>query len=250
VTLHAEPRTTVPEPGGPHGASTAPSLGTPLPSTDRGDTGAAPLLEVVRIIRRNAVVLIASVLAALLAGVVVSAAATRTYETETKVLIGPALSTGDGAAGASASDLVAQAAALVKDQAATFAALVETPTVLDPALTSSGVDLSSTELDDDVTAEVVPETSILSITVTAGSATDAAELANGIAASLIERIEEQNLAGSPVGLTGTQVEAPEIPGSPASPSWTINLLVALAIGLVVAFGIIVLRQALGAARPR
>jgi capsular polysaccharide biosynthesis protein len=45
-------------------------------------------------------------------------------------------------------------------------------------------------------------------------------------------------------VTGDVVASPTIPGSPSSPDLTLNLLVALAIGLLVAFLVIVIKQAL------
>ncbi|OMQ16639.1 hypothetical protein A7K94_0201115 [Modestobacter sp. VKM Ac-2676] len=204
------------------------------------------LREVLRVIRDSWLIIVATVAVALVAGWAVTAIAPARYETETMVLVSPTLPAGSDAN-------VVQAATLVNEQVATYAALAETPSVLDPAIESSGVDVASTELVDDVAAEVVPQTSLILLTVEAGSGQDAAELANAISASLIEQIEGPGVgvdaAVGAVGATGTVVAAPEIPTNPSSPDLLVNLLVALAVGLVVSFLVIVFQQALAAA-PR
>ncbi|WP_336033514.1 hypothetical protein [Geodermatophilus sp. FMUSA9-8] len=200
------------------------------------DTRATTLRGVVRVVRRNLLVLLACLVAGAAAGWGVAAATPVTYETETKVvftaLVDPA-----------AAVPVTQAATLVADQVPTYAALATTPSVLDPAIAASGADVASTELVEDVTAEVVPQTTIVAITVTADSARGAAELANAISASLIEQVQGQSPDGSPVSATGSVVQAPEIPTSPASPLLLLDLVVGLAAGLLVGFLVVVTRQA-------
>ncbi|MBB3676972.1 YveK family protein [Modestobacter versicolor] len=195
-----------------------------------------PLRDVLGIVRRSWLVLLVCVLVALGAGWGLTAASPVSYETETKVLVTPTVT-------ADAGVNVSQAAAVVADQIPTYAALAETPSVLDPAIEASGVDVASTELTDDVTAAPIPDTSIIVLTVTADSGEDAAELANAISASLIEQIQGQ---GGPVGASASVVEAPEIPNAPSSPRLLVNLGIALAVGLLVAFLVIVFRQALSA----
>lgn len=197
------------------------------------------LREVLRVMRRSWVIIVAAVVLGPAAGLLVTLLVPENYETETKVLVDPVIS-------ADAAGNLGQAAAFVGNRMATYAALVETPAVLDPAIERSGVDVASTALVDDVTSELIPQTSIINITVEAGTALDAAELANAIAASLITEIETASTADGPVGVSGTVVEAPEIPEDPASPNLVLNVIAGLAIGLLVAFLVIVFRQALAA----
>ena len=100
-----------------------------------------------------------------------------------------------------------------------------------------------------VSSVLVPQTSIITLSVQVASAREAAELANAIAATLIDQIEKQTPPGGAVRVTGSVVESPEIPTAPAAPSLVFNLAVAFAVGLFVAFLTIVFRQAL-AAGPR
>jgi capsular polysaccharide biosynthesis protein len=197
------------------------------------------LRDVLRVIRRSWTIIVAAVVAGLLAGWLVTVLLPERYETTTKILVDPVVSV-------DAADSLSQASALVADRVDTYAALAQTPAVLDPAIEAIGADVASTELVDNVTAEVIPRTSIIEITVEASTPTNAAELANAIGASLIAQIEGQDTVASPVNLTGTVVEAPEIPDELASPLLLLNLLVGLAVGLLVAFLVIVFRQALAA----
>ena len=201
------------------------------------------LREVLRVIRDSWLIVVVTLAVALVAGWAVTTIVPESYETETTVLVSPTATVGTGAT-------ALQAAALVADQVTTYAALAQTPAVLDPAIESSGVEVASTDLVEDVTAEVIPQTSLIVLTVEASSGQEAAELANAISASLIAQIEGPDVAVDPaagaVGATGSVVAAPEIPTDPSSPNLLLNLAIALAIGLVVAFLVIVFRQALAA----
>lgn len=199
------------------------------------------LRDVLLVIRRSWLIIVVAVLAALAGGWTLTAVTPKTYQTQAAVLVAPTVS---GDAGS-----MAQAASFVANQVATYAALAETPAVLDPAIERSGVHMASAELVGQVTSELVPQTSIITLTIEVGSASEAAELANAVAASLIDQIEEQTPPGGAVRVTGSVVESPEIPTTPASPNLVFNLLVALAVGLAVAFMTIVFRQALTAGTP-
>ena len=220
----------------------------PLPRYRHEDSRSTPLRDVLLVIRRSWMIIVAAVVAGLLAGWLVTVFLPERYETETKILVDPVVSVPvdvDGAAVAGAAgDSLSQASALVAGRVDTYAALAQTPAVLDPAIEAIDADVASTDLVDNVSAEVVPRTSIINITVEASTPTNAAELANAIGASLITQIESQGDAASPIGVTGTVVEAPEIPDEVSSPLLLLNLLVGLAAGLLVAFLVIVFRQAL------
>jgi capsular polysaccharide biosynthesis protein len=209
---------------------------TTAPHPHRRDNPGATLRDVLLVIGRSWFIIVAAVAAALVGAGIITAVTPESYETKAAVLVIPAVS-GDAVS-------MAQAASFVADQVETYAALAETPAVLDPAIERSGAGVASTELVDAVDSELIPGTSIITLTVSSGSAREAAELANAIAASLIEQIEEQTPADGAVRVTGSVVESPEIPTDPASPNLLINLLFALAVGLVVAFLAIVFRQAL------
>lgn len=232
----------------PAPAGAAPVNGVPHDGPARpvppGPAGPRPrtLRDVLRALRRNWPVLLVAAVFGAAAGWGVAAATPERYETQTKVLITPDVPAAAGGAGP-------QAAELVSDRMETYAALVQTPVVLDPAIESSGVDVASTALADDVTATVVPRTTILTITVSADSGQDAAELANAISASLVDQVEDSAPAGSPLAATGSVVEAPVVLTEPTSPDLRLHVAIGLAAGLVVGFLVAAAREAL-AADPR
>lgn len=202
----------------------------------------ATLRDVLHVIRRNWLIIVAALTAAVAGGWGITQATPPTYETQAAVLVSPAVS-GDAVT-------MAQATSFVSNQVATYAALAETPAVLDPAIELSGADIASTEVIGAVSSELVPQTSIIRVTVEASSGREAAELANAIAAVLIEQIEEQTPSDGAVQVTGSVVESPIIPNTPVSPNLLFNLAIAVAIGLLVAFVTIVFREALAVGSPR
>ncbi|WP_432524049.1 YveK family protein [Kineococcus sp. SYSU DK006] len=191
-------------------------------------------------VRRHGVVVGAVVLLSLLAGWGTTQAIPETYTTQTKVLLRAQAE--DGAVS------VADAAAYVADQADTYAALVETPTVLDPAISAAGSDVDSATLAERVSASVVPQTTIVDVDVSAPRAREAAELAGAVARSLVDQVSTQSEVGGQALMTGVVVEEPLIPTDPESPNLLVNLAVALAIGLAVSAAVVALRE--GSARSR
>jgi capsular polysaccharide biosynthesis protein len=200
------------------------------------------LRQVLKVIGRSWVIIVVTVVVALAAGFLVTKEVTPSYQTETKVLLTPSVQTGD------AGDL-GPANTVLAAQAPTYAALVTTPLILDPAIKASGAAITSIDLAQDVTASLQAQTSIITITVNADSAEGAAQLANAIAASLIERVKSVSSIVSGVSASGSVVEAPIIPTEPASPNFLLVMLVALAVGLAVAFLVVAFRQALRVSSP-
>ena len=183
---------------------------------------------------RAALVLVVTALVALGGGWAVTAATPATFRTVAKVLVLPA---GDAAGSAATS------ASAVAVQVPTWAALAQTPAVLDPALEASGVDLASTAVVDHVSASPEPGTSIVTIEADAPSGREAAALASATAASLVEQIATRSTVGGTALVTGSVVEEPEVPASPASPDLLLNLAVALAVGLATGAAVLVAARA-------
>ncbi len=222
----------------PAAGSAAPDPSSPVvrSGSSRNPDGRRPG----RLLGADALVVLTAALLALIAGFVVTQVATVTYEASAKVLLTPSASV-DASADASS---VSQAATLVSAQVPTWAALAQTPAVLDDAVATAGVDLASTQAVEAVDAAAQADTSIIEITATGSSAQDAAALASATASSLITQVEERTSVGGAALTTGSVVEQPALPTTPASPSLLLNLGVALAVGLAVGLGVVVARRAL------
>ncbi|MFB9375710.1 hypothetical protein ACFFKU_17660 [Kineococcus gynurae] len=196
-----------------------------------GEPGRAPR----SFLRSTAGLMALVMVVAVVGGLLITLVLPKTYTTEAQVLLRPRVS--------SAEVTVTQVATMIGEQSATYAALVGTPTVLDPAIAASGADTDSATLQDEVTSTVVPNTNLIEIDASAADAQAAAQLTKAIADSLVTQIGEQSqVAGEPL-VEGVVVEEPLVPTAPSSPSLPLNLAISLAIGLAVCGGIVAVRAA-------
>jgi capsular polysaccharide biosynthesis protein len=199
-----------------------------------GVDGTPPARPLLSAVRRHAVVVVVVLAVALGGGWLVTQLMPTTYATQTTVLLRPQP---DGEAVS-----VAEAAALVEQQVATYAALVTTPAVLDPAIQRAGVDTDAAELAEQVSATAVPQTTLIQIEVEGDDARQTAELAAGVAGSLIDTVSQQSQVGSQSLVSGQVVEEPLVPEDPDSPRLALNLAVALALGVAVSAAVVALRE--------
>ncbi len=193
-----------------------------------------------RLLGADVLVVVVAVVLALAGGYAATRLTPVTYETSAKVLLAPSPD-GDASSAGQAADLLAA-------QVPTWAALAQTPAVIDPAVEASGLDLASTEVVDDVDATALAATSIIELTAAGASAQDAAALASAAATSLVDQVEQRSTIGGTALVTGSVVEQPAVPTAPASPRLLLNLAVALAVGLAVGLAVVVARRALVARR--
>jgi succinoglycan biosynthesis transport protein ExoP len=194
--------------------------------------------DVAAVVRRRWSWIVTAVVAGLLAALLTSSLADRTYRATTGVFF--SLQYGDSAA-----DLV-QGSTYAQDQVASFAALATTPSVLQPVVDDLGLSLSATALARQVQADAPLDTVLVEITVTDGSAEQSARLANAVAASLSDLVEDlvpENAEGEPT-VQATTVAPAEVPTRAASPSPALHLAAGLLGGLVVGIGLAWAREVL------
>jgi capsular polysaccharide biosynthesis protein len=201
------------------------------------------LRDVLRTIRRNWIAIVATLVVCLVVGLVIAVLTPSKYTSETKVLVKPELSSANPSS-------VAGAATFVTAEIPTLTELTTTAAVLDPAAQQLGLKNGGASLQNNVDASATVKTAIITITTTAGTPKGAAELANAVAGSLIKQIQGIGSASATIGLTGTVIEAPIVPTSPNSPVFVIDLLVALAVGIAIAFLFVVTRESLRSSGPR
>lgn len=230
----AAPLPSAPSPDASPGASDA------RPSSDRPAPDHPSATRRRRLLGADVLVVVVAVLLALAGGYTATRLTPVTYEASAKVLLVPSP---DGEASSAG-----QAADLVAAQVPTWAALAQTPAVVDPAVEASGLDVASTEAVDDVDATALASTSIIEVTAAGASAQDAAALASATATSLVDQVEQRSTIGGTALVSGSVVEQPAVPTTPASPRLVLNLAVALAVGLVVGLAVVVARRALVARR--
>src|SRR5664279_1156114 len=105
------------------------------------------LRETLRVVRRNWVVILAVLAAALAAGFALVAVVTPTYQSETKLIFSPSSSTG------TVQDQV-QGNNLIVQRIPTYAELATTAQILDPVIKKLALATTSVDLADSVTAAV------------------------------------------------------------------------------------------------
>jgi receptor protein-tyrosine kinase len=109
-----------------------------------------------------------------------------------------------------------------------------------------GLDMSAADLSSKISASVVPDTVVLKITVTDSSRTQAQRINDGVVAQLQKFVAElETPPGQDVPLLkATVVDSPRLPGDPVSPQPVRNIGLALVLGLLLGFGLAVLREVL------
>jgi capsular exopolysaccharide synthesis family protein len=196
------------------------------------------LQDYIRVFRKNWWIVALSVVLAGAVAVVYSATATPSYNATAKVFVS---TTGD----ASVSDL-AQGNSFAVQRVKTYADLVTTAAVLQPAIDELRIGTSVAKLRPNVSASTPLNTTVIDIAVTSQDPVFAASLATAVAEQLtvvVEDIETTNtLNGSPVRLT--IVQEAEVPTVPSSPNPTLNLALGLLVGMAVGAGAALLRETL------
>lgn len=123
-----------------------------------------------------------------------------------------------------------------------YAALAEQPSMLTTIIEDSGVDISTSELADNMTATVATATTVLQITVEAGNPTAAQDLARAASVAMQDLVSELESTGTDSGGDPISPIVARIPSDPSynetpvSPNVPLNLVVGGLIGLI--FGII------------
>lgn len=149
--------------------------------------------------------------------------------------------------GQSASDL-AQAGDYSQQQARNFSVVATRGAVLDPVVKSLDLNMSAKELGHHVSATVPLNTSIISITVTDGSAQQASIIANAIAHSLTDSVADltpkRSNGSSPIKLH--TVQRALVPSAASAPNRLMSVGSGIIIGIIVGLALVVLRELVGA----
>ncbi|MBO0596063.1 hypothetical protein I2485_11850 [Nesterenkonia sp. E16_7] len=147
------------------------------------------------------------------------------------------------------SEELPQGSALAGQRTQTYADLVTTPAVLEPVIEALRLPTSSAALAQDIEATVPRGTSLVRITVSAGEAQAAAEIADATVTSLqalVTEIETPGDAPATEGEAGVElavVQEAEAPARPQSPRPEITLGTGLALGLLLGLALAFLREA-------
>ncbi|MCL2470820.1 MAG: polysaccharide biosynthesis tyrosine autokinase [Propionibacteriaceae bacterium] len=131
-------------------------------------------------------------------------------------------------------------------QARSFAQIVTTQQVLDPVVKDLQLNTTSTSLASRVSANVVTNTSLITITAKDGDPARSADITQHVAQSLVQQIEKLSPTGSDYQavVVGTIVQPAATPSSPTSPQPVQSAVLGLVAGLAVGVILSIIRKAM------
>lgn len=207
------------------------------PAITQGDLG-LDLYDYLRLLRRNWILIIASLLAGVMASGAASILVKPTYTSATQLFV--AIQSSGSVTELQQGNTFSQA------RVQSYVKTATTPVILQPAIDALGLDETPESLAARIRAASDPNTVLIDIEVDDTSPVRAAAIAQAVADSLIRGLDslERPKAGgtSPVSLSIiTPATAPSVP---SAPNTRLNLLLGLLGGLTVGVSLAVLRTAL------
>ncbi|MEO8908073.1 MAG: polysaccharide biosynthesis tyrosine autokinase [Microbacteriaceae bacterium] len=197
------------------------------------------LRDYIRVLRKGWILILLLTLVGVAAAAGYSIIKTPEYQATSKVFVSTQ-------GGATVQDLQS-GNTFTQQRVQTYADLVATPVVLLPVAAALKLNMTSDDLAKLVTATSPLNTTLIEITATSTSATQAADIANAAGSSLTTVVQGLETpatpdATSPVKLT--RVQAATVPQKPSSPNVPLNLALGLLVGLALGVGVAVLRETL------
>lgn len=193
------------------------------------------LSDYLRILRRNWMLVLAAALTGLLIGGAVAVLTKPTYTSDTELFVATQSS-------GSVQELQ-QGNTFTQARVQSYVQTVESPMVLQPVIDSLGLSQSAEQLAGQVTAKADLDTVLVNISVMDHSPVQAAAIANAVASSLINAVENlekpRNGGASPVNLS--VIKPAQAPTAPSAPNTHLSLLIGLIVGLATGVGITFLR---------
>jgi len=164
--------------------------------------------------------------------------ATPTYQAKSQVFV--SVSTGGSTA-----DLL-QGSNFSQNQVTSYTDMVTSPRVLIPVIEKLGLATTPDQLAGSITADNPLNTQLINITVTDVSPRTASDIANATAESLGTQVTalEKPAGSQPSPIHVSTIRTASVPTAPASPNKKLNLVEGLLVGLVLGFGLALLRDVL------
>ncbi|MDN4597110.1 polysaccharide biosynthesis tyrosine autokinase [Leifsonia virtsii] len=147
--------------------------------------------------------------------------------------------------GGSANDLN-QGSTYTQNQMLSFAQLAESALVLQPVIDQLNLERTPADLADSISVSTPQNTVILELSVTDSDPTEAADIANAVAATLgkqVEAIAPKSVNGSATVSVRT-IQPAVTPQDPSSPNTRLNLVAGFVIGILLGVLVVVLRELL------
>jgi len=199
------------------------------------------LRDYLRILHKHWILIVATTLTGITAGAGASILATPVYDATTQLYVsvrGESRAVGE----------LAQGSTLALQSVSTYASIVRTESVLGPVVEELGLDETSAELAPQVRASAPMDQSLVTVTVSRDDPQQAAAIADAIARSLTDVVENDLEAspveGAPSLVSLTTVQRAVVPAAPVSPRVPLNVALGALIGLALGAAIAILRSTL------
>ncbi len=188
------------------------------------------------ILRKNWMLVVASTFIAAFAGAIFTVVSTPMYSSTTSLFVSTP-------SGDNTSDLLT-GSTFTQQRVKSYAGIVSSPSVLDPVVTALDLAEIQVDLPKRITANVPLNTVVIEITVTDESPFRAASIANAVGESLTNIVASlETPTGSSISpIKLSTIEPGTVAVSPDSPRPLLNMALALLAGLVIGFGIALLRE--------
>lgn len=195
------------------------------------------LRDYLRIARRRWLLILGSVIATVAVAALVTSQTTPQYASTARVFISTTPSNSTDAY---------QGGLFSEQRVSSYADLISGLELSQRVIDELKLDMSAGTLASKINAAVVPDTVVLKITVTDPSPIQAQRINDAVVEQLQKFVGElETPPGKEVPLLkGTVVDSPRLPGSPVSPQPVRNIGLALVLGLLLGFGLAVLREIL------
>lgn len=141
---------------------------------------------------------------------------------------------------------LSQGATYAERQVQSFVEVIETAAVLDPVIEELDLEVTSHSLAGKISASSPNSTSLIDISASGSEASEAADLANAVSASLVVTVDGlAPKSSNGQGLVSASVIDPAtVPNAPSSPKPFTNIILGLFLGLLVGLGQALLRSVL------
>lgn len=142
-----------------------------------------------------------------------------------------------------------QGSNFTKQRVESYAAIANSPRVLDSVVKELELESNAASLSSRVTATVPRGTVLVNLTAQSGDAASASSIANSVAGSFATVVADlERSAANNVSTVNVSVVRPaRIPSKPTNPKWGTNILAGLFLGLGLGFGQALVRQRLDTA---
>jgi capsular polysaccharide biosynthesis protein len=189
----------------------------------------------VQVIRRNALLVLASIAVGAVAALTITSQMTRTYTSEADLFVSASNTANSGG--------VYDRARFAQDRVKSYVPLVTNPQVMAEVAGSLGLNTTPDQLASKIAVSSPPDTVLLKVVVKASTAAASRDIANETARQFTTFVSA--LEGSDAGSKSVQLRITKpanLPGSASSPRPRMNVALGLFLGLVVGLSVAALRE--------